>query len=57
MDDRHIDPALSAFVQLMLRLGVLHPQVHPLVVCTRCGGDHSLSQCKWPTGNRTTSTR
>lgn len=54
MNDRRtsVDAHMAAytFLHLMLRLGVRSCQVYMLrpVECTRCGGNHPLSECKWP---------
>jgi hypothetical protein len=42
------------YMQLMFKL---HVPVKPgtvvlLIECTRCGGNHPLSQCRWPLINK-----
>lgn len=43
-----VDIAAYGYLALMLRHGVRTVPTFPLMQCTRCGGAHELSECKWP---------
>lgn len=45
--------AAHAYMQLMFRLRVpVHAGTVVQFECTRCGGNHPLSQCRWPLTKR-----